>query len=130
MIRKLIYFFRWPLIVYVLGLILYIFKVPRIFPWIDIPLHLIGGFVIAYSFVLILEFLGDKKLIKIKNKTIYFVIIIGLVGLTTIFWEFYEFALTNLFNLSMQGNLEDTMCDLFLGLLGGSSLFIFKKIKI
>ena len=61
MIRKLIYFFRWPLIVYVLGLIIYIFKVPRIFPWIDIPLHLIGGFVVAYSFTLILDFLEGKK---------------------------------------------------------------------
>jgi len=130
MIRKLFYFFRLPLIVYVLGLILSIFKVHRVFPWIDIPLHLIGGIVLAYSFVLVLEFLKTKKLIKIDNKWIYFIIVLGLVSLIAVFYEFYEFLLSYLFKLGMQGNLSDTMCDLFLGLFGGAFLFIFKKSKI
>ena len=130
MIRKLLYFFRWPLIVYVLGLIIYILEIPKILPWIDIPLHLIGGFVLAYSFILILEFLRAKKLIKVNNKLIYFIIILSLVSLIAVFYEFYEFTLSYVLKIGMQGNLIDTMVDLFLGLLGGIFIFLFKQIKI
>jgi len=130
MIRKFFYFFRWPIILYILGIFFSLFKIWSYFPWIDIPMHILGGFVVAYSFTLILTFLDSKKLMKIKSKLVYFFIILSSVALITVFWEFYEFILTYFFNLGMQGTLVDTMCDLFLGLLGAMFLFIFKKIKI
>ena len=130
MFRKLIYFFRWPILLFVFGMVLKYSGAYAICPWLDIPMHFVGGFVVANSFVLIFNYWEKIDLMKIKSKLIYILLIVSLVALITIFWEFWEFLMSRFIGSGWQGNLEDTMCDLFLGLLGGISLFVFKKIKI
>ena len=128
MLRKLFYFFRFPIIVFLVSCFLSFFGIYDFYPWIDIPIHFIGGFVIAYSFVLILNFWKEKNLIKINNKLIYILFIVALVSLIAVFWEFWEYVMDYFFNYQCQFGLWDTMLDLFLGILGGFVLIVFRKI--
>lgn len=102
-----------------------------LFPWLDIPMHFIGGFLLAMIYFWInarVEILNPKfnKLPKwIVNLvfTLSFVILIGM------FWEFYEF-LHDFYFLTggkinvFQTSFADTMKDLFFDLVGGTSAFV------
>lgn len=97
------------------------------YAWLDVPMHFIGGIVISYSFYLFLVLVQKKDYIKIKNKKILFIFIISFVALTTIIWETYEFTFDLVDNGTRQTNLNDTMTDILLGLLGGIIGFLFVK---
>jgi hypothetical protein len=46
--------------------------------------------------------------------------ILGLTSLAAVVWEFAEFVADQKFGAHTQPGLEDTLLDLFLGLLGGA----------
>jgi len=72
--------FYFPFIVFLLHIfILSPSNLYTKFLWIDIPLHFLGGFSIAYSFILILRKL-DKEIV-INNKLVRGIIILGFVAL-------------------------------------------------
>jgi hypothetical protein len=98
-----------------------------IFPFLDIPLHLIGGAAIANTFILIFKSWENKSLISIKDKPIYVLLIVSIVALFATLWEFWEFVMTQITNSVWQGNLQDTMKDFSLGLIGGLIVAIFRK---
>ena len=128
MIRNFFYFFRYPVILFFINIFFERIGVYLIFPWMDIPLHFIGGFLIAHSFILIYIFLRGKKLIFVKNKFIFLFFILSIVSLIAILWEFWEYIVINFFNLDVLMTLEDTLFDLFMGLVGGIfSFFTFGK---
>ena len=127
-LRKLFYFFRFPIIVFILNVFLVFFGVYDFYPWIDIPMHLIGGIVIAYSFILIFNFWQERNLIKINNKLIKVFLIVAVVALFAVIWEFWEYAMDYFFNLPWYNNLWDTMLDLFLGIFGGFIFSLFSKV--
>ena len=95
--------------------------------WIDIPLHFIGGIFSGLVF-----FLVFKK--SLKNKTASFILIAVLSGAVAfgVFWEFFEWFLDYYYPnaLKHQPNLNDTMADLALDLLGGLvvAAAVFKKV--
>ncbi len=89
-----------------------------VFSWIDIPLHLLGGILVGMSIFLTLNYLQDIEAIGLDNMT-RFVFIVSFVSLFAVSWEFFEFLLTYITGFGFQGNLNDTMADLFLGILGG-----------
>ena len=93
--------------------------------WFDIPMHIIGGMAIVYSFILVLRKL-DKKII-IKDRVLEIVIIIGLLSTVMICWEFYQYIWHIIINVN-QNTLGDTLLDFTCGLIGG--LIVAAKIKI
>ncbi|KHO51667.1 MAG: hypothetical protein QT05_C0034G0009 [archaeon GW2011_AR13] len=88
-------------------------------------MHFLGGFLVAHSFILIYDFLNNKKMIKINNKFIFVFLIVSIVGFIAILWECWEFLMVYLFNLPWQGNLADTMGDFVLGLIGAFFMVVF-----
>lgn len=118
---KLIPYLTPPLIVYLTNLfILLPLGVYTLYSWFDILMHFIGGASIALSSIMILN--QCKEEIRIKDNLVNVVIIVALVGLAAIIWEFYE-VLTGL-----DMNLNDTLFDIFMGLLGGlTTALLFGK---
>jgi hypothetical protein len=102
-------------------LILGPFNLYTIYDWIDIPMHFIGGISIAYSCILVFRRCEDE--IIIRDKLVNIIIIIALVGLSAILWEFAEFS------RGMDLELRDTLFDIFMGLLGGFVIALFTNIN-
>lgn len=92
------------------------------FPWLDIPMHFLGGFWAAMIFV----FLDSKFKLGILKKKFFLnlLLIVSFVALIGVLWEFFEFSY-DYFSNSMeiseiaQQGLTDTIGDLFFDLFGG-----------
>lgn len=109
---------------YSLGLALHLFKM---FPFIDMPTHFMGGVTITYFYRVAIrnsqKFLGDIP------APIQILLAFTATGTTTVLWEFYENLMDHFFGFQMVRGLEDTIVDLAMGLSGALvlSLFYLKK---
>ena len=95
------------------------------FPPLDIPTHFMGGAAITYFFRSAIKqsqnFLGDiPSLIQV-------LFAFTCTGTTIILWEFYENAFDHLFGTTMVRGLEDTIVDMFIGIMGALVLTLFYK---
>ncbi len=109
---KLIPCFWLPLLVFLIHILIFVpFGIYTLYGWADIPMHFIGGASIAYSFILVFRKCKDE--IQIKDKLVKVIILLALVGLSAILWEFFEFFAYSIVEL------YDTLFDMFMGLLGG-----------
>ena len=93
-------------------------------PWLDSPLHFLGGIWVAAFFF---WFFNEGK-IKIPNFLWKAVLAISFVALIGVLWEFAEFTFLNSLVAKIFGaqelapSLSDTITDLALDLLGGVAL--------
>lgn len=124
---KLIHCFYTPIIIFLLHLIFIQLNIYSNFVWADMPMHFFGGMSIAYSFILVLREVKEKVIIH--DRFFEILIIVALVGLSAVLWELSELIVDNLFDLNWQPTLINTLCDLFLGLVGGLTISSFVKIK-
>jgi len=97
-----------------------------LFPWIDIPMHFLGGLSIAFSISMTLDTLQEERLIAPLDRVIAYLLIFSLVATIAVFWEFSEFSMDQLFGTNSQISLQNTMQDLFMGILGASTLLGYK----
>ena len=116
--KKILGFFSAPFLLVAVSFLLLYLGVYSAVKWIDIPMHIIGGLLIGASFYLTLNYLEEMGLIKL-NKFVRFVFVVSLVALFAVGWEFFEFSLTQITGYGFQGDLLDTMKDLFMGISGG-----------
>jgi hypothetical protein len=109
---------------YVLGLALHLFKM---FPFIDMPTHFMGGVTITYFYRVAIrnsqKFLGDIPI------AIQILLAFTATGTTTVLWEFYENTIDHFFGTHMVRGLEDTIVDLAMGLSGALVLSLFYRKK-
>jgi hypothetical protein len=96
-------------------------------PWLDMPMHALGGIWAAMLFGYL-----NQKFFKLQNFRHFVLMTISFVAFVAVLWEFLEFFIDHLSLLkkfgSFQGDLNDTMSDLFLGLAGGIILILFDRI--
>ena len=108
--------------VYLIGLA---FRLYLIFPPLDIPTHFLGGVAITYFYLSAIrnsqKFLGDIPL------PVQVLLAVTSTGTTTVLWEFYENIVDYFFGTNMVLGLEDTLKDMFLGLLGAVVLALFQR---
>jgi len=104
---------------YLLGLTFHLFK---LFPVIDIPTHFLGGVVITYFYRSAIR--HSQKFVGEIPLAVQVLFAFTCTGTTTILWEFYENILDFFFGTHMVRGLEDTIIDLFLGLLGALVLSV------
>ncbi len=100
------------------------------FPWVDIPMHTVGGVIIAYSMEVFFDICRQKKYIGKLHPALHVLFLTALVGTIAVLWEFHEFIRDTFFREHTQPSVPDTMLDLFLGLLGGfitSSILVLQK---
>lgn len=95
------------------------------FPFMDIPTHFMGGVSITYFYRAAIRnlksFFGEVPLL------VRIVFAFTCTGTTIILWEFYENAFDYLFGTSMVRGLEDTVMDMFIGLMGALVLSLFYR---
>lgn len=87
-------------------------------PWIDIPMHYLGGLSVGYSLFRALTVLQEHHIISPLDKVIALLLTFALVATIAVFWEFAEFSMDQLLKTNVQISLQNTMQDLFMGILG------------
>ena len=95
------------------------------FPPLDIPTHFMGGVAITYFYRVAIrssqKFLGDIPFV------IQVVFAITAVGTTTVLWEFAEYLSDYFLRTQHVFGLNDTIKDMFFGLLGALILSLFYR---
>lgn len=125
MIKKLVSFFALPFSLFCLHLVMVFGGIYERYPRLDIPMHVLGGVFIAYSFSLAVMYLKQRKILSELNVLSRSVFLFTLTATAAVIWEFGEFTIDFLFSTNAQASVEDTILDLFLGLVGGTALIVF-----
>jgi hypothetical protein len=107
---------------YWVGLLLDLYKS---FPPLDIPTHFLGGVVITYFYRSAIR--HSQKLVGEIPLPIQILFAITCTGTTTILWELYENFADAFLRTDMVRGLQDTIMDLFVGLLGALVFSIFYR---
>ena len=107
---------------YLLGLTFHLFK---LFPPVDIPTHFLGGVVVTYFYRSAIRY--SQKLLGAIPLPVQVLLAFTATGTTTILWEFYENILDFFVGTHMVRGLQDTIMDLFLGLLGALVFSLFYR---
>lgn len=107
---------------YALGLALNLFD---LYPFLDMPTHFFGGVVIAYFYRVAIRY--SQALVGEIPFPIQVLLGFTAAGTTTILWEFYENLADLFLGTQMVRGLEDTIVDLFVGLLGALVLSLFYR---
>ncbi len=102
----------------------------RRWPPIDIPLHLAGGFAIAFFIHGAVTTFGDRRLIKHPDWIVHLALVFGLTCAAAVFWEFAEWAADHTIGTRCQLGLDDTLGDLLNGVLGGTALMVLLGIRM
>lgn len=104
------------------------FHVYRIWPPVDVPMHLAGGFTFAFFVSRCFQEL-PRGMVKRSRSVILELLLIGsLTATAAVFWEFAEFSADQIFNKHIQVSLENTMKDLAMGVVGAMA-FIAIRVK-
>jgi hypothetical protein len=99
-------------------------------PWIDIPMHFLGGLSMAYSLSAILSLLQDLRVISRLDLGVQLLLVFSSVVTIAVLWEFMEFSQDHIFNMNTQISLANTMQDLLMGMLGAVALVSIKTISM
>ena len=110
------------LIFYLIGRSLQLFN---LFPRLDIPTHFIGGAAITYFCRSAIR--NSQEIVGGIPNSIQTLLAFTCTGTTIILWEFYENLFDFYFGTHMVRGLEDTILDMFLGLLGALFLSAFYR---
>lgn len=92
------------------------------YPWFDIPMHFIGGCVVALGYLSLRDFIP-----KLSSRWFVFLPTVIFVLVIALLWEIFELAA----GITMQeGYLVDTVADVILGLFGGvTAYFVGSRVK-
>lgn len=120
--------------IYVFSLLFYP-ALSLVWPEVDVPLHLTGGFTAGMLGLACWDVLRRRNGVKGMPAWLTAFLLVCFVALIAVSWELYEFCVDafnrsrGAFNvLAQQPSVPDTMADLFFGLSGGAlSALIFRK---
>lgn len=113
----------YPIIVLIIHLFIAPIGLYEKYVWLDVPMHFLGGTSIALATMILGKTMLKNKVLGKTNLFVLFVFVVSVVSLVAVFWEFFEFSIDILSNSKLQIGLEDTLGDLFMGILGGSISF-------
>lgn len=96
------------------------------YKWLDIPMHLFGGFVVALLGVCLLSFLHKKI-----EKSIFFILVVLFVLVVGLSWEVFELFMNIVYHIRTidLANIYDTIFDLINDVIGAVVVlyFAYKK---
>lgn len=109
---------------YLIALALHLFD---LFPPLDMPSHILGGVALTYFYRAAIK--NSQSIVGDIPLPIQILFAFTSTGTTLIFWEFYENLLDLFFGTHVVRGLEDTIIDMFLGLMGALVLSLFYRRK-
>lgn len=98
-------------------------------PLLDVPMHLLGGVAIAFFFERALAVLREARELGPADPRLEPVLLMALVGTSTVLWEFSEFFADRLLGTRAQLGLEDTLADMAIGLAGGALYLGWRSLR-
>lgn len=99
------------------------------FWWFDIPMHLLGGILIAISVISVLNYFEKEKMLTLNSLALKILIIISVTALFAVSWEVMEYLSDFYGSTNLQASLSDTMKDLCMGIIGANIVTITLYIK-
>lgn len=93
-------------------------------PWFDMAMHILAGLVAGWFFLLL-----RARVVRSASRFGALLFVVGGVALFGVFWEFFEWAVENYAHIPFQGDLNDTLSDLAMDLLGGTAAALASRIK-
>ena len=118
-----------PSLVFTIHVIAYnVFRLYETHPLFDIPMHFFGGLAMAYFL--------DKAFVNASvastgappNRLVESLLVFTSTCTVAVLWEFAEFVMTWALSTDFQGDLADTMKDLFFGMTG--SVFYISAVSL
>jgi len=118
-----------PSLVFTIHVIAYnVFRLYETHPLFDIPMHFFGGLAMAYFL--------DKAFVNASvastgappNRLVESLLVFTSTCTVAVLWEFAEFVMTWALSTDLQGDLADTMKDLFFGMTG--SVFYITAVSL
>ncbi|HEX3095588.1 MAG TPA: hypothetical protein VHQ20_00530 [Patescibacteria group bacterium] len=99
------------------------------FWWFDIPMHFLGGILVALAVLGVLNHFVQEKMLMINSLALKILIVVSVTALFAVSWETMEFLSDIYFNTGLQASLSDTMKDMSMGIIGASvvSLVLYLK---
>ncbi len=117
-----------PLIVFLVHAVISRTGIYRTYPWLDIPMHLVGGVAIAYFFDRCLAFAVEAGLVGQPSRTLLVALVFTSTCTAAVFWELAEWSLDLYFESEEKLGLEDTFLDMVRGILGGSLYLVVSNV--
>ena len=102
----------------------------HVWPPIDIPLHLLGGFAIAFFVSSAIQVFAERGLIEKPNAFLHLVLVFALACTAAVFWELAEWTADHTIGTTCQIGLDDTILDLLMGVVGGAAFTIPLAVKM
>lgn len=99
------------------------------YPWLDIPMHYLGGLSMAFSISMAWVSLQARQAIRKLDRIIQLVLVFTSVVTIAVSWEFAEFLLDRFLGTDLQISLPNTMQDLLMGILGAGTLVLYNTLK-
>jgi hypothetical protein len=117
----------FPLTVFVVNLLLkYVVNIYQYWERADLPIHVIGGFSIAYFISGTYNLLPHETAKRHRTILLELILMGSLTASMAVFWEFCEFVMDLIFHTSVQESLSNTMLDLVMGMVGAVLMMLVR----
>lgn len=117
--KKIFPIFKWPATVLCVHIALTYSGGYYWWAHVDKIMHLLGGMSIAAAALQFYSYAKSRRFMGTMHPLLLMVIVVAVVSLVAVGWEFFEFILDHTFRTNMQPSVADTMGDLLCGLVGG-----------
>jgi hypothetical protein len=107
---------------YLFGLAFHLFDE---YPRLDVPTHFMGGVAITYFYRSLIR--NSQPIVGDIPLSVRILFAFTCTGTTVVLWEFYENFLDRFFSFHMVRGLEDTIVDMFVGLMGALVLSVLYR---
>ncbi|MBN2055534.1 hypothetical protein JW905_11460 [bacterium] len=126
-----LYRFGWmPLSVFIAHeLSAHVFRLYGRWRQVDVPLHLLGGFAVAYFISNGLTLVIGTGLADAPHPAIRYALLFGMICAAAMFWEFAEWIADRTIGTCCQLGLDDTLFDMVNGLTGGACYLILDRLS-
>lgn len=105
------------------------FRVYVKLPWFDVPMHFLGGVMIAILVGSFYKSFRRAGIFPALSRMAYVALGTCIVVMFAVWWEFAEFLIDQVFGTTFQPSLADTMLDLLLGMAGGKLMLLINWTK-
>ena len=121
-----------PSLVFLVHVVAYLgFDAYKAYPPLDLPMHFLGGVVIAFFFHRASINASRLGLLGPYHAVTHALLVISLTCSAAVLWEFAEWTYDRAFGTHHQLGLDDTLLDMLLGILGGAAflgtLVLFRR---